>query len=78
MARARSNGTFNKPLGLASGAREEERRKDEMGYGSDEIESEDVQRQLPFNKYSRNPPQPARSYGVLVSRLLWSLSCSVN
>ena len=38
MVRARSDQTFNKPLGFTSGTHEQERWKDEMGYRSERIE----------------------------------------
>ena len=50
MVRARSDRTFGEPMGIAYGTREEEGRKDEMGYRSKRIKETDDQRQPPLNE----------------------------
>ena len=71
-----SDGTFSESLGVPFLTPEEEGWMDEMGHRSERVEQANCQG--PFNEYSKNPPQSAKSYCVHISGCLWSLSCSGN
>ena len=78
MVRARSDWTFNKPLGIASGTSEEEGQTDKMGRRSERAEKADDQGLLPPHINTWDFTYSARCYNVFVSRCLLSLSCSEN